>query len=68
MTDTEIETFSTLFILFIGTVVIGGTVGWWMFLRLFKFFDNYMQDRYWRKQGYRKMKSEDGTTWYVGYD
>jgi hypothetical protein len=67
MTDTEIETLSTLFILLLSTLVIGGTLGWWLFLRLFKWFDDYMQDRHWQKKGYQKMKGEDGKTWYVGY-
>lgn len=46
MSDMEIETLSTLFMVFICSWWAGSTVGWWIFLQLFKKFDNYMQDRY----------------------
>lgn len=45
MTDTEIETLSTLLILFIGAVVVGSTVGWWVFINVFRMIDNYLQNR-----------------------
>jgi hypothetical protein len=67
MSDIEIETLSTLFMVFICSWLVGSTVGWWIFLQLFKKFDNYMQDRYWAKRGFEKIKGEDGKEWYVGY-
>jgi hypothetical protein len=43
MSENEIEMWATLFIWFIGGWLFGSTVGWWIFLRLFKAFDDYMQ-------------------------
>lgn len=68
MTDTEIKTMSTLFMLLICAVVISGTVGWWVFLQTFKIVDDYLQDRQFRKKGWKKMKDDSGQTWYVGYN
>ncbi len=67
MTDTEIETLSTLFILLICTVVIGGTVGWWVFLRMFKMIDDYLQTRQLKQKGWDRMISDNGKVWYTGY-
>lgn len=67
MTDTEIETLSTLFIMTVGTLVFSGSVGWWVFVRVFKMVDDHLQDRELRKKGRKKMLGEDGKVWYVGY-
>jgi len=68
ITDTEIETFSFLFIMGVGILTVGGTVGWWLFLQVFRIVDNYMQDRQFRKMGWDKVIDKDGQVWYVGYD
>ena len=68
MTDTEIETFSTLLIVLICTVVFSGTVGWWAFLYAFRFYDTYLQEKYWKKKGWKKTVDSNGDIWYIGYD
>ena len=45
MSENEIEMWSTLAIWFIGAWFVGSTVGWYTFVYLFKFFDDYMQNR-----------------------
>ena len=67
MSDAEIEMWATLLIWTIGAIVFGSTVVWWLFLRAFKLIDDYLQDRYYAKMGWKKMKDDSGKTWYVGY-
>lgn len=40
----------------------------WIFCKLFGMYDQYMQDRYWRKRGFLRTMSQDGQEWYVGWD
>lgn len=42
MSDSEIEMWATLAIWFIGGWFIGSTLGWYLFLRLFKILDDYL--------------------------
>jgi len=61
---------TTTWILGMWAVVILGmylfvNVCFWVFAQLFGMVDNYMQDRYWRKRGYRPIKDDNGKEWYV---
>ena len=67
MSENEIEMLSTLTIWFIGGWFVGSTVGWYAFLYGFRLFDNYLQERNFRKKGFVKEIDEHGKTWYVGY-
>ena len=31
-------------------------------------YDQYMQDRYWRKRGFLRTMSQDGQDWYIRWD
>jgi len=42
MSNADIETYSFLFILLSGIVVFSSTLGWWIFLRVFKIVDDYL--------------------------
>lgn len=66
MSESEIEMWSTLAIWFIGIIFFGYTIGWCLFLYVFNFLDNFLQERSFRKKGYIKMIDEKGKTWYVG--
>jgi|688.fasta_scaffold189729_3 hypothetical protein len=66
MSEAEVEMWATLAIWFIGAWFVGSTVGWWIFLQTFRLVDNYLQDRYFAKMGWKKMKDDSGKTWYVG--
>ena len=45
-----------------------GSVGFYLFAKVFGMIDQYMQDRYWRKRGFLRTMSQDGTEWYVNWD
>lgn len=68
MMDSQIETWSTLFLWFIGSWFAGYTVGWYLFPRLLKLVDDYLQERYFLAKGFQKMLDDKGKVWYVGYD
>ena len=66
--DSQIEMWATLAIWFIGAWFAGSTLGWYLFLRLFKIVDDYLQERYFLAKGFQKMLDDKGEVWYVGYD
>lgn len=66
--DSQIEMWATLAIWFIGAWLVGSTLGWYLFLRLFKIVDDYLQERNFRAKGFQKMLDDKGEVWYVGYD
>ena len=64
---------TTLWIIGMWVVVIAGMyvfsgAMFWLFAQAFGLVDNYLQDRYWAKRGWKKMKDDSGQTWYVGYN
>jgi len=56
----------TLFFLIILGFCLFVNFTWYLFLQLFRMFDNYMMDKQFKKINYEKMKCENGKTWYVG--
>ncbi len=64
------------FIIGMWVTVIGAMFASWMIVelcwivaaRLFGIVDSYMQDRHWKREGYARVKADDGKDWYVsGY-
>jgi hypothetical protein len=54
--------------LMFGFLCLVGNVGFWVFAKVWGIYDQYMQDRYWRKRGFLRTMSQDGQEWYVNWN
>ena len=54
--------------LMFGFLYLVGTVGFWCFAKVWGIYDQYMQERYWRKRGFLRTMSQDGQDWYINFD